>query len=406
MFRSVAIALTLCLATITAQAASFTPLQNPSGGSNLQLGVGISADGSTVVGSGYTAAGPEAVRWVNGGSPQGIGFMAGGDQSYGVATSADGSVIVGRGSALQGVGDPYPGNALIQGFRWTQASGMQSLGYLPNGGYYAVANGVSADGSVVTGYSDGSLNEMAYRWTQSDGLQPIGTLPYGGSHWSRANAVSGDGLVIVGESSGTVGVSSGSQAFRWTASSGISALMPLAGATSTTALGVSADGAVIVGQSYIPSCSGCVPPVLSRNNAVRWTNEGAATLLGQVPGGDQGSVARAASADGSVIVGMYQVNANDPLTGLRAFVWTAGDGMQKLFDVLLMQGATGLSGWTLLQATAVSADGRTIAGKGLNPAGAAQAFVATLNPVPIPPAVLLFSSAIGVMGWMRRKSVS
>ncbi len=361
-------------------AASFTPLSNPSGGYNLRIGVGISADGSTVVGSGFTAAGSEAIRWVNGGSPQGLGFMAGGNESYAVATSADGSVIVGRGDALQGASDPQPGNVSIEGFRWTQAGGMQSLGYLPLGGSYAVANGVSADGSVIAGYSDGPASEMAYRWTQFEALQPIGALPYGGSQWSQANAISGDGVVIVGESSGTFGLIDGRQAFRWTISTGISALTPLARSASTTALGVSADGSVIVGNSFISSssCLDCVPPVVSRNNAVSWTNQGAPTLLGQVPGGDYGSSARAVAADGSVVVGMYQVDPDDPLTGFRAFVWTAGSGMQKLFDVLLLEGATGLSGWTLLQATGVSADGRTIAGYGLNPLGQPQAFLATI----------------------------
>ncbi|MEZ5565212.1 MAG: PEP-CTERM sorting domain-containing protein [Gammaproteobacteria bacterium] len=369
----------------------------------MRTGVGISADGSTVVGSGFTTAGPEAIRWVNGGSPQGLGFMAGGTQSYAVGTSADGSVIVGRGDALQGPGDPYPGNTSTQGFRWTEADGMQSLGYLPYGGYYEIATGVSADGSVVTGYSDGSGGTMAYRWTQAAGLEGIGTLSGNGSHSSQAAAISGDGLVIVGESNGAVGDSLGAQAFRWTETSGITGLIPLPGSNTTRAHGVSADGSVIVGNSYTSSCIECEPSVLGRNNAVRWTDQGPATLLGQVPGGDQGSNALGVSADGSVIVGLYQVNANDPLRGFRAFVWTADGGMQKLLDVLLTQGATGLSGWTLLQATGVSADGRTIAGYGLNPAGEAQAFVTTLNVVPVPPAAWLFGSALGLIGVIRRK---
>jgi probable HAF family extracellular repeat protein len=330
--------------------------------------------------------------------------MSGGDNSFAISTSADGSVIVGSGTALQGPSDPYPGNVSTQGFRWTAAGGMQSLGYLPSGGYYAIATGVSADGAVVTGYSDGLPSQLAYRWTQSDGLQPIGTLPYGGSDYSQATAISANGLVIVGESNGTVGASSGRQAFQWTATSGMSALTPLSGSTSTIALGVSADGSVVVGNSYVPSCFECMPSVLSRNNAVRWTNQGAATLLGQVPGGDRGSVARAVSADGSVIVGMSLFNPDDPLTGSEAFVWTPEAGMQSLFSVLLMQGATGLSGWTLLDATGVSADGRTIAGYGRSPTGISQAFVVTLKSIPIPPAVWLFGSALGVMGWLRRKA--
>lgn len=374
-------------------AATFTPLEIASGAFyDTRSPLGVSADGTTVVGALYLNNQYQAVRWTNAGSPELLGFMPGGDRSSATGVSADGSVIVGSGSAL-------PGGA-TQGFRWTEAGGMQGLGTLPNGVYGEFAKGVSADGAVVTGHSTGS---EAYRWTQSGGLQLIGTLPYGGSRSSDGLAISGDGSVIVGESNGVVGTSSGRQAFRWTASSGVTALTPLPGATSTIAEGASADGSVIVGNSYIPRCSECVPEVLSRNNAVSWTNQGPATLLGQVPGGDQGSNALAVSADGSVVVGFYQVNPDDPFRGFRAFVWTAGDGMQKLFDVLVMQGVTGLAGWTLLQANGVSADGRTITGQALTPAGTAQAFVATLNAVPTPAAVWLFGSALGLMGWLRRK---
>ena len=391
--------LALLMLAGVAGAASFTPLEIASGAFyDTRSPLGISADGTTVVGALYLNNQQQAVRWTNGGSPQPLGFMPGGDRSAAVGASANGSVIVGSGSASPG--------GPTQGFRWTEAGGMQALGYLPNGGYSEIATGVSADGAVVAGYSDGSLTAEAYRWTESGGLEPIGTLPYGGSRYSRGLAISGDGSVIVGESNGVVGASSGRQAFRWTASSGITALTPLPGATSTVAEGASADGSVIVGNSYIPRCSECVPEVFSRNNAVSWTNQGSATLLGQVPGGDQGSNALAVSADGSVVVGFYQVNPDDPFRGFRAFVWTAGDGMQKLFDVLVTQGVTGLTGWTLLQANGVSADGRTITGQALTPAGTAQAFVATLNAVPAPAAVWLFGSALSLIGVMRRKSGS
>jgi probable HAF family extracellular repeat protein len=380
-------------------AATFTPLEIAAGGHNFRMRTAISADGSTVVSTGIT----QAVRWVDAGSPQFLGFMPGGDVSVPTGTSGDGSVVVGRGNALQGPGDPRPGEVNVQGFRWTATGGMQGLGYLPNGGNFASATAVSADGAVVVGYSDGPSAQRAVRWTEADGLQDLGFIQ-GGNGSSEAYGISADGAVIVGTSAGEVAGIFGSQAFRWDAAAGMTVLGPLAGSNSTVALAASADGTVIVGNSFTPSCNPCQPENLpSRNNAVRWIDEGPAMLLGQVPGGDQGSSALAVSGDGSVVAGLYFVNADDPITGFRAFVWTPATGMQTLLDVLLMQGAAGLSGWTLLQANGVSADGRSIAGYGINPDGAYQAFVARLDPVPLPAVGWTLGPALLMLARFRRR---
>jgi hypothetical protein len=49
-------------------------------------------------------------------------------------------------------------------------------------------------------------------------------------------------------------------------------------------------------------------------------------------------------------------------SGYEAFVWTQADGMQRLIDVLVANGATGLDGWILTEAQAVSADGQWVVG--------------------------------------------
>jgi probable HAF family extracellular repeat protein len=73
---------------------------------------------------------------------------------------------------------------------------MTDLGTLP-GGNHSEARGVSADGSVVVGYSNSANGGRAFRWT-SAGMTDLGTLP-GGNH-SVAYGVSADGSVVVGYS--------------------------------------------------------------------------------------------------------------------------------------------------------------------------------------------------------------
>ncbi len=65
-----------------------------------------------------------------------------------------------------------------------------------------------------------------------------------------------------------------------------------------------------------------------------------------------------------------------------------------------------LAGWTLLQATAISTDGFTIVGSGINPTGQYEAWRALL-PVPLPAAVWLFGSGlVGVLALARRRALS
>ncbi|MFM6406406.1 MAG: hypothetical protein ACKPGT_17775, partial [Microcystis sp.] len=102
-------------------------------------------------------------------------------------------------------GNGFNGN-LIEAFRWTQAGGMVGLGVL-SGGIASYANGVSADGSVVVGYSatDPFTGAEAFIWNSTQGmrsLQQVLTNDYGldltGWSLNRANAISADGLTVVG----------------------------------------------------------------------------------------------------------------------------------------------------------------------------------------------------------------
>ena len=107
--------------------------------------------------------------------------------------------------------------------------------------------------------------------------------------------------------------------------------------------------------------------------AFRWTRRGGLENLGPLTGVPGGTRALDVSADGSTVVGSAGTGEEG-----RAFVWTRGRGLRKLESVLGAALGVELDGWTLLEATAVSADGKAVAGTGLNPRGQREAWLARL----------------------------
>jgi probable HAF family extracellular repeat protein len=160
----------------------------------------------------------------------------------------------------------------------------------------------------------------------------LGDLPGGDpSFSSNARDVSADGSVVVGHSTSSL---ASPEAFRWEA--GVMTGLGLLPDTSLSgAQGVSADGAVVVGQSGVLGRD-------DRIEAFRWEN-GTMTGLGDLPGGSFQSIARATSADGSVVVGQGAQNFR-----LDAFRWEGG----------IMLGL----GPETTDAMAVSADGSVVVG--------------------------------------------
>ena len=194
----------------------------------------ITADGSMVVGFRHTAKHAEPVRWTHDGGTVSLGKLP--DYDYGSANgvSADGSVIVGTYGA---------GNSIT--FRWTPGRGIAGLPGLPGALVHCEARAVSADGAVVVGESRyESAYDEAFRFHADTGLIQLGALP--GDWRSVADGVSADSSVIVGSS-----VGADAQAFRWTQHTGMIGLGTLPdGSRNSSAFGVSADGSIIVGQCY------------------------------------------------------------------------------------------------------------------------------------------------------------
>jgi probable HAF family extracellular repeat protein len=182
----------------------------------------VSADGSTVVGTGRSAFGDEAFRWTLAGGMVGLGTLPGGSVGSGsraTAVSSDGSVVVGDSYAIYG--DALEGG---EAFRWTADGGMVGLRDLRYPGPFllqSAATGVSADGSVVVGNSQSNsavgFNDEAFRWTADGGMVGLGFLPAGGGFGGTATGVSADGSFVVGWDCCPLG----SEAFRWTADIGM-----------------------------------------------------------------------------------------------------------------------------------------------------------------------------------------
>ncbi|MBD2620846.1 HAF repeat/PEP-CTERM domain-containing protein [Microcystis flos-aquae FACHB-1344] len=350
-----------------AQAASFQGLGDLPGGIFGSAAYGVSADGSVVVGRSETANGTdfnsEAFRWTQATGMVGLGYLpAPPCVTWTEIPYCPKHIKYSSASGVSGDGSVVVGSGSLSSagdtaFRWTQAGGMVVLEDLPGtrpGDVPGVK--VSADGSVVV--------SGGYRWTQETGAVGLGDL-LGGFSYSRASGVSADGSVVVGKS--------GDEAFRWTQGTGMVGLGYLPGVNGflgfSEANGVSADGSVVVGSSSGANGGG----------AFRWTQAGGMVGLGVLSGGIA-SIANGVSADGSVVVGY---SATDPFTGAEAFIWNSAQGMRSLQQVLTNDYGLDLTGWSLNRANAISADGLTVVGYGTNPNGLNEAWIARLDGEPV-----------------------
>lgn len=161
------------------------------------IAYGVSADGQVIVGHSENFAGRQAVRWSSPSyTPEGLGFLGSGDDSSARAISADGQIIVGFSNQFEGTSE-------YRAFRWDQGN-MIDLGTL--GGTESQALAVNATGSVIVGWAhDSEENRNAFRWSTGSGMQSVRAwltaakinVP---SNYTleEATGVSADGTVLVG----------------------------------------------------------------------------------------------------------------------------------------------------------------------------------------------------------------
>ncbi len=292
------------LVSSTATAADFIMLHdvlpNQAPGGSIPRVIDVSSDGSTVIGSYNSIDGGRLFQW-----RRGIGVTILLDNSSqpmnagGVAVSADGSTILGSGidgvpflwnentgvtyindlqsepgkffdlRELSGDGstivgniydDPHSGYNDTGGFVWNNTNGLVIIPRLPvANGNALYATNISDDGSSVVGFQSASLGKdtTPIRWTSSGGTSSLGKingLPSG------ANSISANGDVIVGNASSL------GQHFRWTQTTGWQMMdgLPGLGSDHTYVYNeVSADGKYIVGGQVISITPGTgVDPII------------------------------------------------------------------------------------------------------------------------------------------------
>ncbi len=373
-FITTATTLWLLNTPTSAAAARFQRLGDLPGGVFLSGAIAISEDAAVAVaGTSLSADGPtgEAFRWTEATGIQGLGDLSGGNffsAAFGI--SADGSIVVGSSiSAASTFAQPPQGQT--EAFRWTAETGIVGLGDLEGGEFSSFGFNISGDGSVIVGDSDSTFGRQAFRWTEETGMQGLGDLE-GGEFSSVASSVSADGTVIVG--SGTQDL--GTEAFQWTEETGLVGLGDLPGGNFfSRASNVSSDGLVVVGRSASTNSNLEGFPITDQTGteAFRWTAETGMQGLGDLPGGNFFSRAFAVSGDGSVVIGL-----SESALGQEAFIWDNINGMRSLTDVLINEFGLDLSDWTNLVARDISDDGLSLTGFGVNPDGRTEAWVVSL----------------------------
>jgi len=269
---------------------------------------GVSGDGRYGVGK-YSFQGTPVRNLIGTSDYDTLGLIQGYNRGWATRASFDGSVV--SGWCERGPNSDFDGQA----FRWTEAGGLQPLGFARSTGVYTNVRGMSADGNSIVGRSDSATGFEAYRWTPETGSVPLVGLLTGYYAYSEAFGVSDNGNWVVGTS------------------------------------------------TYLISES------IPYSNAVRWSRAGVIQELDPTRSGIAGE-ARAVSGDGSVIAGRGINN------GL--FVWTEAQGAMDAVAYFGSHGVAIPAGYGLIRITAISDDGTVFGGDLRVPGRGLESFLVTI----------------------------
>jgi uncharacterized membrane protein len=347
LLRALALTVSLCLPAAHAGAAWFVGIGDEVGGSFDSNAHAVSNDGRVAAGATgqmiFDPPLPELPPLVVNDTRAAVWSLAGGLQllpaevMHAPDISADGTVVLGF----------TPDSGAFRSYLWTEAGGAveTGLGDLPRR--------LSEDGTTIVGRASADGTSWAFRWSAANGFENLGALPATNPR-SEAWGVSADGSVVAAKSRNVLNA----PGFVWAEGVGIEALDPIDGAKFVN--GISGDGQTVFGtvdgESFL------------------WTGSGGYVLLGNTFNAGIPKLVRDTTHDGTTAVG-----GNFATTFSAAFVWDAENGMRELAAVLENDYGIDLTGWTLLQANGISPNGLYIVGEAINPDGNDEGFVVYLG---------------------------
>ncbi len=271
----------------------------------------ISRDGRYISGTTFNAAegyhemsryDSDTGTWTGFGLVPVIGQQIDAEVSSGWGISGDGRSVVGLGWTTEGSADTHA-------FQWTEGIGPIDLGSATVGNS-ARATAASFDGSVVAGWQDGAGRQAA-AWV--NGVQEL-IFDNGGNAAQEAFDVSGDGQWVTGLGLG--GFFAAAETYRYNTVTDVYETIPnlvVGGESRLAGAGITDDGQTIVGGTW-----GIGPATFG--DAIIWQEGIGTTLLvdylaGQgiaVPDSINLAFASAISSDGEWIAGWSGPGSSSP----------------------------------------------------------------------------------------------
>jgi hypothetical protein len=336
------------------------------------------------------------------------------------AFSANGMIAAGRAGGIAAV--------------YNKTDGVTLLGTFPEADSQASdVAGISADGTIVTGYSRSFVDNEAFRWTLSTGLQKLkditGHGPYGPglytgnpntrTFFTNPGGISRNGQFIVGAG----GTANGQEAFIWSISSGFTALGDVAGGNVTsTARDVTDSGSTILGNGY-SSVNTLEMLKWNEDRQLSVINTGISQTFRPTTIGEGDTKAVLASSEYIVELDLASgatdivldssrfsdINISETfadgslntfVVAQRYFYFRDSDAVFTVSDFLASNSIELDSSWTNIRVTGISDDGKVFGGR-LIVNGTTTGFIAT---VPEPSTyALLAMSAASALWWARRR---